>query len=54
MAVKLFQVAECSLMELKLAQDHKNIVPLHGYCADPVALVYEYMEAGSLQNVLDS
>ena len=50
----MFQVAEDCLMELELAQDHKNIVPLHGYCEEPVALVYEYMEGGSLQEVLDS
>ena len=62
MAVKQFRIpiTADSLKELELVQkkeeslDHPYIVPLIGYCEDPVALVYEYMDGGSLQEVLDS
>ena len=37
----------------QLAQD-PHIVRLHGYCENPAALVFEYMDGGSLQEVLDS
>ena len=40
--------------ERKLAQFHPNIVALLGYCVNPAALVYEFMEGGSLSDVLES
>ena len=45
----------CSFVkEVELAQDHPHIVHLYGYCQSPLALYYEYMDLGSLEELLDS
>ena len=58
MAVKVLrEVSEDSLasflQEAKLAQHHKHIVQLLGYYDRPVSLVYEHMDGGSLQDILE-
>ena len=59
MAVKVLrEVSQGSLasflQEAKLAQHHEHIVQLLGYCDRPVSLVFEHMDGGSLQNILDT
>ena len=48
-AAKLTKVLE---NEKQLAGQHPYIVALLGYCVNPAALVYEFMEGGSLSDVL--
>lgn len=52
-AVKWFRTAAKRtlagyLKEVEMWQEHHNILLLHGYCENPVVLVYEYMNEGSL------
>jgi len=43
---------ECTFM--RKLQTHKNVVNFIGFCEDPLCLVTEYCENGSLKSLLDS
>ena len=40
--------------ELKMSLDHQNLVVLKGFCPRLGALVYEYMEGGTLEAFISS